>query len=501
MIDSPATAANGAAWSRRTLAIGVTAAILVVLGDLLFFPREPGLNLAVFGIALIVALLALNAERMADRAIQVATALAIASLVPLVEAPTLTGFLWGLFGVSILALALARLLPARFEDLPMLLARFGTLAPFRLASDGLRLLGEAGSQNFGGRLGRGLLVWFVPAVFALVFVLLFVAANPLIETALHAIRLEALLDLLDPGRVILWGVIGLMVWPLLAPRLLTLWAGAVQGPVLPKAEGLIFGGVAIRNSLVLFNVIFLVQSAMDLVYLWGGVRLPEGLTYAAYAHRGAYPLIVTALLAAAFVLAAMRRGEAGEKSSLIRWLVYVWIGQNVLLVVSSILRLKFYVEEYALTELRLAAGIWMALVALGLVLIVARIALRRSNGWLIAANLTTLGLTLYAVSIVDVRALIAWYDVTHSYELTGKGQRLDGYLMGDLGWTAMPAVDYFLAQSDGRPDASGDTHRSLRVMRQQQAEFVLQPVDWRSWSWRGERLRQYVLASPYAPDP
>ncbi len=64
------------------------------------------------------------------------------------------------------------------------------------------------------------------------------------------------------------------------------------------------------------------QTLSDLAFLWGGLRLPEGITHADYAHRGAYPLIVTALLAAVFVLAAMHRGGAGERSVLIRRLVY-----------------------------------------------------------------------------------------------------------------------------------------------------------------------------------
>ena len=101
------------------------------------------------------------------------------------------------------------------------------------------------------------------------------------------------------------------------------------------------------------------------------------MSYADYAHRGAYPLIVTALLAAAFVLAAMRRNGPAEGSADPR-LVYLWIGQNVLLVVSSIFRLGLYVEVYSLTELRIAAGIWMGLVAVGLVLICLRIATRKS---------------------------------------------------------------------------------------------------------------------------
>ena len=57
----------------------------------------------------------------------------------------------------------------------------------------------------------------------------------------------------------------------------------------------------------------------------------------------------------------------GQDSPLLRNLVYLWIAQNVMLFVSSMLRLDLYVEEYALTELRLAAGVWMGLVAVGLV--------------------------------------------------------------------------------------------------------------------------------------
>ncbi len=99
------------------------------------------------------------------------------------------------------------------------------------------------------------------------------------------------------------------------------------------------------------------------------------MTYAAYAHRGAYPLIVTALLAAGFVLAALRPGSATANDPLIRRLVYAWVAQNIVLVISSILRLDLYVGIYSLTYWRIAAFVWMGLVAAGLALIIVRIAL------------------------------------------------------------------------------------------------------------------------------
>ena len=498
MTETHSSATEAPIWSRRTLLSGATLTFVVAVGDVLLYRQPPGVNLAMLGLAVVGGLLVLNPHAVQRRAVIVAAALAVFSILPSIEAASFIAFLTGLFGISILALAIARDLPSRFEDLPMVLVRFGVLAPVRLMIDGLQLLGEAGKQKFGGALVRGLLVWLVPAAFALVFALLFVAANPLLEAGFHAIRLEALLELLDPVRVILWGIVAVMAWPLIAPRLLA-WTGpaAVPGPVPSQAESLIFGTVAIRNSLLVFNALFAVQSAMDLVYLWGGVRLPDGMSHAEYAHRGAYPLIATALLAAAFVLAAMRKGGAGERSALIRGLVYLWIAQNVLLVVSSMLRLELYVEEYTLTGLRLAAGLWMGLVAIGLVLIVARIALGRSNGWLVASNLVALGVTLFGVSVVDTNAMIAWYNVAHSREMSGKGLPLDTGLMGELGWPALPAIDYFLAQV---PTNGGDAYRDLRLMRGAAAEDILQTADWRSWTWRYERQKQYVLAHRYAPE-
>lgn len=87
-----------------------------------------------------------------------------------------------------------------------------------------------------------------------------------------------------------WGKTARIVPQSLAPA-------ALPAPQAKLAEAL-FGRAALLRALVVFNAIFAVQTLLDAAYLWGGVALPDGLSYAAYAHRGAYPLIVTALLAA-----------------------------------------------------------------------------------------------------------------------------------------------------------------------------------------------------------
>jgi hypothetical protein len=244
---------------------------------------------------------------------------------------------------------------------------------------------------------------------------------------------------------------------------------------------------AILRSLVLFNLLFAVQTVLDALYLWGGVRLPDDMTYATYAHRGAHPLIATALLAAGFVLFAMRDGGPGEGSRTIRALVYVFVAQNVGLVVSSMLRLDLYVEAYSLTLMRAAAGIWMGLVAVGLMLILARIALRRSNRWLVGANLLALGLTFYACAFVNFPSEVARFNDRHSEDRVPGGGRLDAsYLLG-LGPQALPVLDRYIDRRGGAAPAFLVQSRDAMA-----GDHLIRMRDWRAWTFRDWRLKRYL---------
>jgi hypothetical protein len=209
------------------------------------------------------------------------------------------------------------------------------------------------------------------------------------------------------------------------------------------------------------------------------------MTYAAYAHRGAYPLIATALLAAAFVLVAMRPGGPAEKSMVIRPLVYLWVGQNVLLVASSILRLDLYVDIYMLTYWRIAAFIWMGLVALGLILIVARIALDRSNRWLVGANLIALTIVVYSCSLMNFDAFIADYNIAHSQEISGKGMSIDTSYLTQLGPQALPAIERMMQIS---------TDRTLVEWHDRLVETQRLDMAWRAWGFRTWRLQRRLDA-------
>lgn len=185
----------------------------------------------------------------------------------------------------------------------------------------------------------------------------------------------------------------------------------------------------------------------------------------------------------------MKPGGPAEQSKVIRPLVYLWVAQNVLLVISSILRLDLYLQIYLLTWWRVAAFIWMSLVVIGLLLIVARIVLNRSNGWLIRANLIVLTTTLYACALVDLTPAIADYNVSHCREASGKGTWLDANYLKQLGPQALPAVDRAIAL--GRYTPYLDLHAARYQLLEQQRKDM---ESWRAWGFRSWRLQRTLDA-------
>lgn len=494
-------------------AIAATLA-LVAIADLLLFGHDVGLSLPLLIVAIAISIVLTATKPITYKSAVVAIALTVAAALPLLEAPSLIGVCCALLALSVQALSLSRRLPSRLATLPWKLFGFALLAPFRWIEDGVQLLASQSSSGMGRAVIRQIVIWLVPLGCALVFVWLFSSANPVIETVLAKIDPSFLAQLANPERIVLWIIVAIIVWPLLMPRLFqkrSLKAAAAGIGATSGRESLLFGPAAILRSLIVFNAIFAVQTALDLTYLWGGAALPDGMTHADYAHRGAYPLIATALLAGAFVLAAMRPGGAGEKSKLIRWLVYAWIAQNIMLCISSILRLDLYVEVYSLTELRIAAGIWMALVAVGLGLILARIALRQNNTWLVATNCVALLATLYACAFVDFSAVIAEFNVSHSAEMGGEGGELDPEYLLNLGPTALPALDRFIAKVKPDPSippnghSTDYTHYAVSIAPSFRISMVEtfrdRDTDWRAWNFRNWRLEQYLSGSAIAVSP
>lgn len=477
-------------WTKLGLAL-----LLVVLGDLVVYDRWTGTASGLLAAAAVLAVAATQPGVFRSRlGIGVLATAGALALLP-IERPSLLGWLllWT-------ALAVASLAPraGRLDDTLRFALRLAAAvirappAPFR----DLQLVRKA-RRRAGGREGmtvlRGVRLLALPLAGGVTFAALFAAANPIIAQAMASLRLPQP----DLVRVVLWDVLAVGFWLLLRPRGRPRFLRRLHLTAAAPRERATAASVVL--SLVVFNALFAVQNGLDLAYLWGDARLPPGMTFAEYAHRGAYPLILTALLAGGFVLVFLQPGSAVAQLKAARLLVAAWVAQNLFLVTSTALRTLDYIEVYSLTRLRIAALAWMALVAVGLALIGWRLLHGKSSSWLINANAGAAGLVLAACAVVDLGAVAAAWNVRHARELGTGGAALDLCYLHKLG----PAALVPLSEFGRRPLPPPLAAQVANLRNTALADLAERQADWRSWTWRGERrlAQAQALAGPLGAVP
>jgi Ca2+/Na+ antiporter len=471
----------------------ISAAACAALADWLFYGWQIGISLALF-LGVLGAVAVVGSRVHATRHVQIVmAAIFVAGLLALIEDVNVLSVILGTLATALFVIVMTARETSSWQRYLFEAAIAPVRGPFQLAGDLFGALQQIKQQVPEWLRMGSLIAWIVPLCVFAVFLGLFSSANPLIEHQLMQIDLGFLFNHADPQRTMFWILILSAIWPLIhhhIRRKPVVESGPSTATAIEPSElDHLFGVQAMSRSLILCNALFALQSGLDVVYLWGGAALPDGLTYAEYAHRGAYPLIATALLAAGFVLIAMRPGGPAEQSMLIRPLVLVWTGQNILLVISSILRLDLYVAAYSLTYLRLAAFIWMMLVAAGLLLMLIQILLRKPNSWLVAANAATLALVLYGCCFINAPWVVASYNVEHCREVGGTGPNLDLKYIATLGPQALAVLEAHRKQIPALLIA-------MDLWFPRARDSFARSENWRAWGFRTWRLQQYLANNP-----
>lgn len=485
---------SGFLRSRGAGSLLALAALMTILGDWLFVGAEIGVNAVLFGLALFLVVLIgriAGGQRMRRRFGRHGALVAAAFVGYIALLALEPGWI-----ASALALAsLWSLVRGLTAGWPRNAIRWFTRVAALPADLVTRIFGDAGIMHRWFHRHPSLrrrnpwpilLRWLVPILVASVFAILFIASNPIIESWSRSLG-RSLADLwtslttdLTIQRVGLWWAVGLLSWTFLRGR--TLFRNEIlpESVPLPQAKR-----AFLIRTLVLCNIVFAAQSVLDLLYLTGGSTLPPDLSFAEYAHRGAYPLIAAALLAGLFVLVTFRPGGEGERSPAARRLVSLWIAQSILLSATAAWRLWLYVEQYSLSRWRLATVIWLALVAIGLALLVERIRRRASHDWLFSriAIATTLVLTACAIPSFD--GFIARYNVAHCREVGSDAVPIDLGYLESLGEEAIPALDRLVVTSVDDAVANEASRRAARLRK----DLSERMADWRAWSWRRAAIR------------
>lgn len=186
-------------------------------------------------------------------------------------------------------------------------------------------------------------------------------------------------------------------------------------------------------------LLFWLFLAMQLGYLFGTLpQLPSsGITFADYARRGFGELSVVASASALLIVMSERYGTADGRGALIRVLTFAVLAAVLLMLGSAVRRVWLYEAAYGSTTARLYAQMYMAAVALGLVMLQREVTGQFDAGRLfrrsaVAALLLFIGLLYWNHEAWIARRNIDRFAETAQLDLD--------YLTRELSADAVPAI-------------------------------------------------------------
>lgn len=163
---------------------------------------------------------------------------------------------------------------------------------------------------------------------------------------------------------------------------------------------------------VLLNLMLVLLNAGDIQTLYFKGGLPKGVSHSDFVHNGVGVIILSIIVATGLIMFLFRKDYSGIRQSVpLKWLVYLWILQNLLMLSSTWLRNSIYIHDYNYTYRRIGVYVWLVLAAVGLVIAFIKIRSERSNWFLVKHNFAVWFTVLAASSLVNWDLLITRYNI------------------------------------------------------------------------------------------
>ncbi|MGI5246202.1 DUF4153 domain-containing protein [Dactylosporangium sp. CA-139066] len=484
------------AWPRRDAAAGrpvLYGALIAALVAAAAIPLDrPGIGWPVAGIALLGALVVALARRGTAKSpedyVWCAAALALLS-VGFFRAAGWLFVLCALTAFGCVALAVGRhrrvpavltapftLLCAPFRALPWAragLASTGRPAPAPASTGAAAAGGNNNSLRLLASIGIGVAL-------LIVFGALFASADAAFDRVITAI-----VPSLDAGTVFRWIFVGVAAGALslgaafLAANPSTVGDGEPR-PAAPlrRVEWLVPVGAVL--------VLFVLFVGVQLAVLFGDRRYvmqTVGLTFAEYARKGFWQLLVITLLTLGVMAVAARKAPRATAAD--RWLLRLVLGPlaacSLVVVGSALWRMNVYEQAYGFTRLRVfvsAFELWLGGLFV-LVLLAGLAGLRGRTTWLARAAAGLWVVTLLGLAVLNPDRFIA----AHNVDRVDAGNS-DIWYLRTLSADAAPELDRLpsgareCALSEIADDLArdGDDWRGWNLGRYQARQIVPEPV-------------------------
>ncbi|MBC8111225.1 MAG: DUF4173 domain-containing protein, partial [Verrucomicrobia bacterium] len=236
----------------------------------------------------------------------------------------------------------------------------------------------------------------------------------------------------------------------------------------------------------LLNLLLLLVNVLDLVYLFVLKTLPEGVQEKEFLHQSVNSLIFSVLLAIAIILYFFRGNlNFFRRNELLKIFVYLWIFQNLGLVLITCYKNTSYIENFGLTHKRIGVYVYLLLTCIGLCVTFLKVYAVKSNWFLIRANFSLSYGVLLLASFFSWDEIITNYNYRH-YQKPSHEWLIDYAI--SLSDRNLPQLHQMLADNSLNLSA---TQRNAIFSKKQlflEKQKILflekqKSLVWQSWNW------------------
>ncbi len=182
-----------------------------------------------------------------------------------------------------------------------------------------------------------------------------------------------------------------------------------------RAEGIL----ALKNeyfigkvSLIFLNLLLLFINSIDIKYIWLRHSFGSSVQMSEYVHKGTGMLILSVVLAMVLLLFFFRGNiNFYKENKWLKYFSYLWIFQNLFLVISVFNRDYYYISHYGLAYKRIGLLFFLVMVLSGLITIFFKIYFQKTTYYLFRLNAWVGIILLVFASIISWDVTIAEYNI------------------------------------------------------------------------------------------
>ncbi|WP_226037702.1 DUF4153 domain-containing protein [Aquibacillus saliphilus] len=233
-----------------------------------------------------------------------------------------------------------------------------------------------------------------------------------------------------------------------------------------------FDSVVALTILFLLNGVYLLFTAIQFTYFFG-TGLEEGYTYAEYARRGFFELILVTMVNWTLLISFLTFvKESRKKANLTLKVMYsIVVVVSGVMLVSAFQRLSMYEEAYGFTFDRILAHAFMVFLAIIFAYTMMRVWIERLS--LLHFYLLT-SLTFYtALNVLPLEKIIVDNNLER-YQQVGK---IDVFYLDSLGWRGVEGLINLYQEEPNHPNVE-----KILIQRKNTAENFQQQRTWQSYN-------------------